>query len=226
MTEKVSGLELAKMAINLVRKQGKYSNPEAYQKLVEIVYRRSKVADHIAKRVKEQIGNTQDPLVLDLAAGTGEISRPLKKKHEVNVIATDFSAEMLRQLQAQAPDVTTVQLDFNQTLPFKDNSFHAVVTAHANRYIKNPASFVQQVYRILKPGGTFVWVLSSLDYFHWKRQAGTHQPTSGKKLQHLLKRTGFKEIELDPLSSLLTNKRFKGIPFYSRPRYLIAKKPL
>jgi len=98
--------------------------------------------------------------LLDLACGTGELERQLVRLHpEIELIGLDSSLEMLSQARrklAGKPQVFFVQGDAFLPLPFADASFEAVVSANALHYLAQPANLLQEVQRVLKPGGQLV----------------------------------------------------------------------
>lgn len=105
--------------------------------------------------------------ILDLCCGTGEITlRHLKMAHkrgvplnEQKITLVDFSPGMLEEAQrklAQVPNYGAT-LQFNcadaQALPYPNNHFDAVVIAYGIRNIAVPRNCLDEVYRVLRPGG-------------------------------------------------------------------------
>ena len=86
--------------------------------------------------------------VLDVAAGTGAITRLLEARGAC-VIATDQSIEMLR--GARQRGATVVQGNAVR-LPFPDASFDAVTFGYLLRYVE-PAAALGELVRVLRPGG-------------------------------------------------------------------------
>lgn len=96
--------------------------------------------------------------VLDLAAGTGDIAFELKCRHpDARVIAGDFSLGMLHhgQRRQHGPSVHWVACDA-QHLPFRDQSFDAVTFGYLLRNVADINRALQEVWRVLKPGGRVV----------------------------------------------------------------------
>lgn len=88
--------------------------------------------------------------VLDVAAGTGSITRELEARG-ARVIALDQSFEMLR--LARTRGARTV-LATAQRLPFADATFDAVTFSYLLRYVDDPASCMRELARVLRPGGS------------------------------------------------------------------------
>jgi len=88
--------------------------------------------------------------VLDLAAGTGKLTRQLKARVR-DVVAVDPSEEMLEQLRANVPDVPT-RLGTAEAIPLEDQSVDAVLVAQGWHWV-NPELAIPEVARVLRPGG-------------------------------------------------------------------------
>lgn len=98
--------------------------------------------------------------VLDLAAGTGALSRDLIARGAREVVALDLSWNMLaegaRRLDAAGvPDVRWVNGDA-RVLPFPDGAFDAVTIAFGLRNVPQPARALAEFARVVRPGGRLV----------------------------------------------------------------------
>ena len=90
--------------------------------------------------------------VLDLGAGTGDITRiALKKYPNLNLTAVDFTLEMLL--------AGKYWLNGNRcngdalALPFADCSFDVVISAYLMRNVASIDAALEEQFRVLKPGG-------------------------------------------------------------------------
>lgn len=97
--------------------------------------------------------------VLDVACGTGELERLLLNHNPDQVIVgVDLSEQMLSQARQKLSGYANVS--FQQAtasqLPFPDQSFDMVVSANAFHYFTEPGAALQEMRRVLKPGGTVV----------------------------------------------------------------------
>lgn len=93
--------------------------------------------------------------VLDLCAGTLDLSAALLGEHpEAEVVAADFSVEMLERGRRKLPHVSLFAADA-LALPFRDESFDAVVCGFGVRNVSDLDACFREVRRILRPGGTF-----------------------------------------------------------------------
>lgn len=98
-------------------------------------------------------------LVLDLAAGTMDVSMALLKQYpDIKVAAVDFSLPMLAQGKgkiARAADrIFPVQGD-GRSLPLPDESVDAATIAFGIRNIRPRTEAHAEVLRVLRPGGRF-----------------------------------------------------------------------
>ena len=86
-------------------------------------------------------------LVLDVAAGTGSISRLLEGRGH-RVVAVDLSDEML----TQHPGRLRVRAVADH-LPFPEKTFDAVTFGYLLRYVEDPVVTLRETSRVLRPGG-------------------------------------------------------------------------
>jgi len=86
--------------------------------------------------------------VLDIAAGTGSITRLLQQRGAY-VVSLDQSSEML--LDAVARGATGL-LGTAENLPFPDASFDAVTFGYLLRYVNDVEGCTGEIVRVLKPG--------------------------------------------------------------------------
>lgn len=105
--------------------------------------------------------------VLDVACGTGELERLLLNDNPAQVIVgVDLSEQMLSQARQKLSGYRNVS--FHQAtasqLPFSDQSFEVVVSANAFHYFPQPGMALQEMKRVLKPGGTVVILDWSKDF--------------------------------------------------------------
>lgn len=98
--------------------------------------------------------------VLEIAAGTGVVTRAMASAlpADVAIVATDLNPPMLAmaaEIGTSRP-VTWRQADAMQ-LPFADGSFDAVVCQFGAMFFPDKAAAFAQVWRVLKPGGVFLF---------------------------------------------------------------------
>lgn len=105
---------------------------------------------------------TGDSRVLDLAAGTGDVSLAIANQAQpAEIVVTDFTPEMLAIAEQKAASYTgRSSLSFRhadaQELPFEDGSFDVVTVAFGVRNFPDRGRNFAEVFRVLKPGGRYV----------------------------------------------------------------------
>jgi ubiquinone/menaquinone biosynthesis C-methylase UbiE len=100
--------------------------------------------------------------VLETACGTGAVTQALRTglSTEVSIVATDLNPDMLEIASKRVPSGVTFQQADAQELPFKDNSFDAVVCQFGVMFFPDKALGFREALRVLRPGGAFffnVW---------------------------------------------------------------------
>jgi ubiquinone/menaquinone biosynthesis C-methylase UbiE len=94
--------------------------------------------------------------VLDLATGPGHLALELAKLGKQQVIGLDVSSTFVRMAtknaQAAGLDVA-FQLGDASLMPFEDGTFDFVVCRAAFKNFSDPVAALQEIYRVLKPGG-------------------------------------------------------------------------
>ena len=100
-------------------------------------------------------------LVLDVCSGTGDLALTLQRRLGVKVIAADFCHPMLlraeRKFAASRADHTIENIEADTlSLPFRDEIFDAATIAFGLRNLEGPVRGLQELFRVLKPGGALV----------------------------------------------------------------------
>ena len=102
------------------------------------------------------VGDQARRRVLDLGAGSGQLSEPLLAAGH-DVVAVDTSADMLAQLGARLPGVPTFVAGA-EDLPLPDGDVDVVVAGQAAHWF-DPVRASVEFRRVLRPGGAvgFTW---------------------------------------------------------------------
>jgi SAM-dependent methyltransferase len=90
---------------------------------------------------------------LEIGCATGTSSWLLRQRGGTWT-STDFEAEQVESARALLHD--DVRLIDASGLPFADDSFDVVVGINFLEHLKNDVDFVQEMVRVLRPGGTFI----------------------------------------------------------------------
>lgn len=108
----------------------------------------------------EEAGIRPGHTVLDLAGGTGDLSRAFARRvgQDGHVVLADINRAMLEQGRRRLVDagvagnLSIVQVDA-ENLPFADRSFDRVCIAFGLRNVTHKEAALASMYRVLKPGG-------------------------------------------------------------------------
>lgn len=105
----------------------------------------------LKKIIWKQIGDIKDKYILDFGSGEGITANHFAKDN--SVVAVEPWDEMLQNRWADY-DYKQIQGDITCLSQFKDNSFDMIICHNVLEYIDDKASVIQELARVLKPGGT------------------------------------------------------------------------
>ena len=115
---------------------------------------------HWKKVCVERAVLPRNPLVLDLASGTGDFSLLVAARYPgARAVAVDLTERMLQ--LARARGVAREVCADAESLPFPDASFDGVFIGYGLRNFRNLPAVVREIERVTRPGGLLV----SLDFF-------------------------------------------------------------
>jgi SAM-dependent methyltransferase len=102
-----------------------------------------------------------EPLVLDVATGTGRLPRALLRQENFDgsIIGLDLSRRMLGEAvrrTAQFADRLTYVWQDARSLPFDDDVFDAVTCLEALEFTPHPRRVLAELVRVLRPGGVLL----------------------------------------------------------------------
>ncbi len=113
-----------------------------------------------AKDMVGRIDTASVNAVLEIACGTGRVTRHLKASLSptVRIVATDLNADMLTVARAANPGNNIQwQLADAQDLPFDDAGFDIVACQFGFMFVPNKAKAFAEAWRVLKPGGCLLF---------------------------------------------------------------------
>lgn len=105
------------------------------------------------RKVLVDILDDQTARVLDVACGTGDLAIELKRDAAATVFGTDFCRPMLAIAREKAGSIPFVEADAMR-LAFPDGAFDAVTIAFGLRNLPDYRNGLDELCRVLKPGGT------------------------------------------------------------------------
>ncbi len=103
-------------------------------------------------RMAVDISTNRD--VLEIGCGSG-MGLPYLGEHVRMVIGGDYTMGLLREARAQLPKTRLVRMDA-QHVPFRDQSFDAVLMLEMIYYVADQDSAFAECRRVLKPGGSLM----------------------------------------------------------------------
>jgi len=112
----------------------------------------------VAKNLRVPLANSEAQ-ILDVACGTGDLALTLKECGSARIIGIDFCRPMLAIAVTKASKANRT-LSFVEgdalSLPFPDRSFEAATIAFGLRNLANFQAGIEELLRVLKPGGSLV----------------------------------------------------------------------
>lgn len=113
------------------------------------------------KKVVKSVQKAKPSTILDIATGTGDLAIAMAKATDAKITGFDLSAGMLEvgrkkvSEQNLANRIEMIQGDA-ENMPFADHSFDVITVAFGVRNFENLSKGLDEIYRVLKPGGKFI----------------------------------------------------------------------
>jgi SAM-dependent methyltransferase len=163
----------------------------------------------------ELLAPRPDDLVLDFAAGTCWATELLSRVG-VRTVSLDLSIEMMRRgrrrLETDSRLVFRDEAAFvvarGQALPFADESFDGVLCLNALHHQPSYAAALQELHRVLKPGGRAVFsepgtahAVAPLSAFRMREEGVLEKRVSLPLVRRLALEAGFSRMRVVPLRS-------------------------
>ncbi|MDC7994505.1 bifunctional demethylmenaquinone methyltransferase/2-methoxy-6-polyprenyl-1,4-benzoquinol methylase UbiE [Altibacter sp. HG106] len=180
-------------------------------------------------KVIQKVTATQPESILDIATGTGDLAIQFAQESEASkIVGLDLSEGMLAVARKKVAESTWAQrIEFvkgdSEALPFEANLFEAITVSFGIRNFEHLEAGLSEILRVLKPGGIFVILETSVPTrFPWKQgyylyskgvlpivgrlfskdkvayrylsESASVFPY-GEQLNNILRKIGFKEVE-------------------------------
>ncbi len=111
--------------------------------------------DHAIDQLKRNI-HVENPLILEIGCSSGFMLQRMQKAFpHATIMGSDVVSEPLQKLAESMPATPFFRFDLTQC-PLPDNSIDAIVILNVLEHIENDVLALQQIHRILKPGGVVV----------------------------------------------------------------------
>lgn len=184
------------------------------------------------KRVVNLVADIAPRKVLDIATGTGDLAIQIAKREATaEVTGLDISPGMLevgkrKVAERELQDRITMVVGDSEALPFEADSFDAITVAFGVRNFENLEKGLSEIHRVLRPGGRFVVLETSVptktpykqgyklysqyllpvlgrlfsrdkDAYAYLSESAAAFP-HGEAFNNILRKTGFKDVEDRP----------------------------
>jgi len=153
---------------------------------------------HIALPLMQRLAPETDPLILDVATGTGRLPLVLLNHSGFSgyVIGMDASWRMLQQAEAKlaavdAHEYVSLAHADGLRLPFPDSAFDVVTCLEALEFMPVPEDGLRELVRVLRPGGLLLTTLRINEPWMPGRL------WSQDEMQGLLQQYGIEQIEFE-----------------------------
>ena len=105
----------------------------------------------------EKLSHIPFQSALDLGCGTGEMLKLIVQEDtHKELCGIDLSEKMLAVAKSKLPEQVKLVLGDSESLPFSDHAFDVVYCNDSFHHYPAPQNVLREVYRVLKPGGTFL----------------------------------------------------------------------
>lgn len=152
------------------------------------------------KRRSESLNVKPDSNVLEVGAGTGIVTKQLRG----SIVCSDISFKMCKQAKSKRTSVICCDAE---KIPFRDNTFDAIISAEMIYCLQNPENFIFDSRRILKKGGQILISMANQDMAivtrirAWLRKLGAKRMMFDDGVKYFMK--------LERLESLLKKYNFQ-----------------
>ena len=119
------------------------------------------------KKVVKIVKASNPDTILDIATGTGDLAINLAETNASKIVGLDISRGMLdigktKIKKKNLDSKIEMILGDSENMPFKDNTFDAITVAFGVRNFESLENGLKEIYRVLKPNGSFVILETSM----------------------------------------------------------------
>lgn len=112
--------------------------------------------DHAIQQLKQHLRHQENPTILEIGCSSGFMLQRMNKAFpKATIIGSDVVSEPLHKLAETLPNIPLFRFDLLHC-PLPDNSVDAIVILNVLEHIENDLAALQQIHRILKPGGVVI----------------------------------------------------------------------
>ena len=112
------------------------------------------------KRVVSILTPKKPSRILDIATGTGDLAIALKETGAEQIVGLDIGKQKVQELNLD--QTIEMVIGDSEQLNYEEGYFDAATVAFGVRNFENLKQGLSEIYRVLKPGGTFVVLETSV----------------------------------------------------------------
>ena len=142
--------------------------------------------------------------ILNIWSRTGKAIEYLRNKcQDVIIVNIELSEGMIKQAKKTFPNEFFLQSSLHE-FPCEDSTFDFVLSLETLEHVPDPLLFLQEIKRVLKPGGRLVMSLPPAtaeyipfleDMFHLHHGEGPHKFLASKTVKKMIDKAGLKLIK-------------------------------
>jgi SAM-dependent methyltransferase len=169
---------------------------------------------YVLAELAKEIGSVASPAILEVGCSTGFLLREaIAAMPNATFVGAEYAYPALERLTAKLEGTPLVQMDLT-CAPLPGNSFDAIIALNVLEHIRDDILAIQQVHRMLKPGGVAVIEVPAGPnlYDPFDRHVGHHRRYGMSELINRLEAAGFE----------IVSKTHLG--FFVYPIFWLAKK--
>jgi len=176
--------------------------------IIPIFYDSSMDSTKINEGRKSILSRIADEEILEIGFGTG-INLQFYPGVVKKIIGVDINKGMTKKARKkiiESQDKVELHTTGSETLPFPDNRFDTVVSTYTLCSIKNITSALNEIYRVVKPGGKYYFLehglADNLKTQKWQNRLNPIQNiwaggcNLNRDIKSLISNAGFKFLEL------------------------------
>jgi len=174
-----------------------------------------------ARDIANRVNIPNDGRVLELACGTGAVTKQLRASltNTVRIVATDLNPGMLEVAQNALSTEAAIEFQVadGTDLPFEDTSFDAVVCQFGVMFFPDKSQGFAEAFRVLKPGGRMYFsVWDTIDHNGFSKLIHETAISVSPEMSFMAMPFSFNDVSF--IKTLLESAGFRAMEFSVQPR--------
>jgi methionine biosynthesis protein MetW len=146
--------------------------------------------------------------LLDIGCGDGELIERVAQRYG-RIVGADISPSVVQSAARRRGAMARwLTLDASRPLPFDDGSFDAVISLSTLQYLFDPAAFLDEAHRVLRPGGRLVVETPNVAYLPQRLRLLAGQPIRTSFWKHGIDGGNLHYFTVDSLRQLVAAAGF------------------